>query len=34
MIMSRIVRKSKGLVFGLMVGRKLRFDEDCTQLNW
>jgi hypothetical protein len=31
---SRIVGKSSGLVFGLMVGRRLRFDEDCMQLNW
>jgi hypothetical protein len=34
MIKSRIVRKSRGLVFGLMVGRRLRFDDDCMQLNW
>jgi hypothetical protein len=34
MIRSRIRGKSRGLVFGLMVGRRLRFDEDCMQLNW
>jgi hypothetical protein len=34
MIRSRIVGKSKGLVFGLMVERRLRFDEDCMHLNW
>jgi hypothetical protein len=34
MIRSRIVGKSRGLVFGLMVGRRLRFDDDCMQLNW
>jgi hypothetical protein len=34
MIRSRIVGKSRGLVFGLMVGRILRFDDDCIQLNW
>ena len=22
------------LVFGLMVGRRLRFDDDCMHLNW
>ncbi len=31
---SRIVGKSRGLVCGLMVGRRLRFDKDCMQLNW
>jgi hypothetical protein len=31
---SRIVGKNRGLVFGLMVGRRLRFDDDCIQLNW
>ncbi len=31
---SRIVEKNRGLVFGLMVGRRLRFDDDCMQLNW
>ncbi len=34
MIRSRIVGISRGLVFGLMVGRRLRFDDDCMQLNW
>ncbi len=34
MIRSRIVGKSRGLVFGLMVGRRLRFDDDSMQLNW
>jgi hypothetical protein len=34
MIRSRIVGKSRGLVFGLMVGRRLRFDDDCMHLNW
>ena len=34
MIRSRIVGKSRGLVFSLMVGRRLRFDDDCIQLNW
>jgi hypothetical protein len=34
MIRSRIVRKSRGLLFGLMVGRRLRFDDDCMHLNW
>jgi hypothetical protein len=34
MIRSRIVGKSRVLVFGLMVGRRLRFDDDCMQLNW
>jgi hypothetical protein len=33
MIRSRIVGKSRGLVFGLMVGRRLRFDDDCMPLN-
>ena len=34
MIRSRILGKNRGLVFGLMVGRRLRFDDDCMQLNW
>ncbi len=34
MIRSRIVGKSRGLVFGLMVGRRLRFDDYCMQVNW
>ncbi len=34
MIRRRIVRKSRGLVFGSVVGRRLKFDEDCMQLNW
>jgi hypothetical protein len=34
MISCRIVGKSRGLVFGLMVGRQLRFDDNCIQLNW
>jgi hypothetical protein len=34
MIRSRIVGKSRGLVFGSMVGRRLRFDDDFIQLNW
>jgi hypothetical protein len=34
MIRRGIVGKSRGLVFGLMVGRHLRFDGDCMQLNW
>jgi hypothetical protein len=33
MIRSRIVGKSRGLIFGLMVGRRLRFDDDCMLLN-
>ena len=32
MIRSRIVGKSRGLVFGLIVGGRLRFDDD--HLNW
>jgi hypothetical protein len=31
---SRIVGKNRGFVFGLMVGRKLMFDDDCMRLNW
>ncbi len=31
---SIIVGKNRVLVFGLMVGRRLRFDEDCIRLNW
>ncbi len=39
MIMSRILGNSRGLVFGLMVGGRLRFDDDCVcdwigDLNW
>jgi hypothetical protein len=34
MIRSRIVGKGRGLAFGLMVGRRLRFNEDCIQMNW
>ncbi len=34
MIRSRIVEKSRGIVFGLMVGRRFRFDDDCMHLNW
>jgi hypothetical protein len=34
MIRSRIVGKSRGLVFDLMVGRRLRFYDDCMQLSW
>ena len=33
-IRSRIVGNSRGLVFGLMVGGRLRFDDDCMKLNW
>jgi hypothetical protein len=33
MIRGRIVGKSRGLVFGVMFGRRLRFDDDCMQLN-
>jgi hypothetical protein len=31
---SRIVVKNRGLVFGLMVGRRFIFDDDCMHLNW
>ncbi len=31
---SRFVGKNRGLVFDLMVRRRLRFDDDCMQLNW
>jgi len=31
---SRIIGKNRGLVFGLMVGRRLMFDDDCMHLNW
>jgi hypothetical protein len=31
---SRIVGKNRGFVFGLMVGRRLMFDDDCMRLNW
>ncbi len=34
MITSRILGNSRGLVFGLMVGGRLRFDDDCMGLNW
>jgi hypothetical protein len=34
MIRRRIVGKSRGSVIGLMVGRRLRFDDDCMRLNW
>jgi hypothetical protein len=34
MIRGRIVGKNRGLVFGLMVGRRLMFDDDCMRLNW
>jgi hypothetical protein len=34
MITTRNVEQIRGLVFNLMVGRRLRFDEDCMQLNW
>ena len=34
MTRSRIEGKNRGLVFCLMVGRRLRFDDDCMQLNW
>ncbi len=34
MITSRILGNSRGLVFGLMVGGRLRFDDDCMRLNW
>jgi hypothetical protein len=34
MITSRILGSSRGLVFGLMVGGTLRFDDDCMRLNW
>ncbi len=34
MIRSRIVGKSRGLVFSLMIGRRFRFDDDCMRLNW
>ena len=34
MMIRRIVGKSRGLVFGLMGGRRLRFDDDCMRLNW
>jgi hypothetical protein len=30
---SRIEGKNRGLVFGLMVGRRLMFDNDCMPLN-
>jgi hypothetical protein len=33
MIRSRILGNSRGLAFGLMVGERLRFDDDCMQLN-
>ncbi len=31
---SRILGKNRGLAFGLMVGRRLMFDDDCMRLNW
>jgi hypothetical protein len=31
---SRIIGKNRGLVFGLLVGRRLMFDDDCMCLNW
>jgi hypothetical protein len=31
---SRIIGKNRGLVFGLMVGRRFMFDDDCMHLNW
>ncbi len=31
---SRIVGKNRGLVFGLMIGKRLMFDDDCMRLNW
>ena len=34
MITSRILGNSRGLVIGLMVGGRLRFDDDCMRLNW
>ncbi len=34
MIRSRILGNSRGFVFGLMVGGRLRFHDDCMQLNW
>jgi hypothetical protein len=34
MIMSRILGNSRGLVFDLMGEGRLRFDDDCMQLNW
>ncbi len=34
MITSRILGNSRGSVFGLMVGGRLRFDDDCMRLNW
>ena len=34
MMIRRIVGKSRGLVLGMIVGRRLRFDDDCMQLNW
>ncbi len=34
MITIRILGNSRGLVFGLIVGGRLRFDDDCMRLNW
>jgi hypothetical protein len=34
MITSRILGNSRGLVFGLMVRGRLRFDDDCMRFNW
>jgi hypothetical protein len=31
---SRTVGINRGLVFGLMVGRRLMFDDDCMRLKW
>jgi hypothetical protein len=33
MIRIRIANKSRGLILGLLVGRKLGFDDDCMPLN-
>ena len=33
MIRIRIACKSRGLVFGLLVGRTIGFDDDCMPLN-
>jgi hypothetical protein len=34
MIRSRFFGKSRGLIFGLVVGERLRYDDECMQLNW
>ena len=31
---SKFIVKNRGLVFGLMVGRRLMFDDDCMRQNW